>query len=269
MKRSLSPKSIVSFIDRYFPEANMSPDKADRVIVGQRRGSFENLLDFIKTLPDELLPTDDDDYILLSQATSHIRAVLDEISEGGGDRELKHIPVSGRKNALVEIRRILKNCPEQFIPPEIAGLDFVKDLAYRTMLREDLSEFESYLQHRHWKAATVLGGSLLEAVLLDMLSGVKHKAIKAKSAPKQKGEVKDLEDWGLHSCLEVAHELEMIGDATHEIGMCAKDARNLIHPGRAIRLALDFDSGTAYSVKAALENAFRDLKSGTVRGKGP
>lgn len=239
----------------------MTHDKANKVIVGQqRRGNLQTLLDLIEALPDELLPTDENDYILLNQATQHIRAVLDEYSEGKGERELQHISHSGRKNALVEIRRILKNCPERFIPSEIAGLDFVKDAAYRTKLREDLAEFESYLQHGEWKAATVLGGSLLEAVLLATLVGDRARAIKAKLAPREKGEVKDLENWGLHPCLEVTHELEMIEDAAHKIGMCAKDARNLIHPGRAKRLALEFDDGTAYAVKAALENAFRDLQ---------
>lgn len=193
MKRPTSPKKIVLFIDQYFPEATSS-DRADRIIAGQRAASFVTLLDQIEAIPEELLPSDEDDYSLLDLAANDIKAKLKEISTHG-DRELKHIPGSGRKNALVEIRRILDNCPTRFIPAEIAGLEFVKDGAYRTILREDLAEFESYLKNREWKAATVLGAALLESILLETLSGMETEAISARAAPKHKGKVvQDLTD---------------------------------------------------------------------------
>lgn len=262
MKRPVSPKRIVSFLDRYFPEAKMPGNKADGIIVGQRRGNLVTLLEFLGGLPDELLTVDEDDYQLMKVAINYVRAVLDEASTGG-DRQLKHIPQSGKKNALVEIRRILQNCSEQFIAPEIAGLEFVKDSSYRKILQEDLAEFESYLKYRQWKAATVLGAALLEAILHYKLTGMKSDVLASKLAPKHKGKViEDLNDraWSLTPFLKVAKDRGVIDDnPTYKIGILAGEARNLIHPGKVQRLNRRFDSASAFLVKAALEHTFRDL----------
>ena len=69
----------------------------------------------------------------------------------------------------------------------------------------------------------------------------------------------DPEEWVLHHYVEVATHLAIIKPDTATEARLAKDFRNLIHPGRAQRLAQKCDRGTALSSVAALEHVVRDL----------
>ncbi|PYT91550.1 MAG: hypothetical protein DMG36_17890 [Acidobacteria bacterium] len=69
----------------------------------------------------------------------------------------------------------------------------------------------------------------------------------------------DPEEWVLHHYVEVATHLAIIKPDTATEARLAKDFRNLIHPGRAQRLAQKCDRGTALSSVAALELVVRDL----------
>lgn len=130
-----------------------------------------------------------------------------------------------------------------------------------TKLRTSIDRLDYWILLVWVEAATVLGGALLEALLLDTLSDKAQTALSKKSAPKrEKKVVEDLNEWGLHSCIEVAEEMGLITKSTCQLGLLAKDARNLIHPGRAIRLELEFNSATAHTVKAALESVICDLQ---------
>jgi hypothetical protein len=70
-----------------------------------------------------------------------------------------------------------------------------------------------------------------------------------------------LEQWDLHQFIEVAAEGDSIGTDTASQARLAKDFRNLIHPGRALRLERVCDRGTALSAVAAVEHVVRDLVS--------
>ena len=63
----------------------------------------------------------------------------------------------------------------------------------------------------------------------------------------------------MHHYVEVATHLAIIKPDTATEARLAKDFRNLIHPGRAQRLAQKCDRGTALSSVAALELVVRDL----------
>jgi hypothetical protein len=66
-------------------------------------------------------------------------------------------------------------------------------------------------------------------------------------------------DWGLANYLAVASELAIIDKDSFHVGQIAKDFRNLIHPGRAIREGVRCDRGTAMTTTGALELVMRDL----------
>jgi hypothetical protein len=69
-----------------------------------------------------------------------------------------------------------------------------------------------------------------------------------------------LEDWVLHEYLEVAVTTRLITEETRNQGRIAKDFRNLIHPGRAVKKAATCDRGTALAANAAVELVARDLQ---------
>ena len=64
------------------------------------------------------------------------------------------------------VRRALAKCPDQAPAPTTADFPFVTDADLREVLRTDLSEAERAFADGGWKAATILGGSLIEALLL-------------------------------------------------------------------------------------------------------
>jgi hypothetical protein len=69
----------------------------------------------------------------------------------------------------------------------------------------------------------------------------------------------DIDRWDLDQFIEVAAQLKLIEPDTSTAAKLAKNFRNLIHPGRAARLAQTCDRATAYSAIGALEHAIRDL----------
>jgi len=69
-----------------------------------------------------------------------------------------------------------------------------------------------------------------------------------------------LEDWNLGEYIDAATVLRLIKPDTGVQASIAKDFRNLIHPGRAQRLAVSCDRGTALAALAGVELVARDLR---------
>jgi len=67
------------------------------------------------------------------------------------------------------------------------------------------------------------------------------------------------ERWDLHEYIEVAAHLGIIEPETATQARQARNFRNLIHPGRAIRLGQKADRATALAALAAVEFVVRDL----------
>src|SRR5262245_39051398 len=67
------------------------------------------------------------------------------------------------------------------------------------------------------------------------------------------------ETWDLHEYTEVAAHAGLIKDDTAAVARQVRGFRNLIHPGRAQRLAQRCDRGTALAALAAVEFVVRDL----------
>jgi hypothetical protein len=53
--------------------------------------------------------------------------------------------------------------------------------------------------------------------------------------------------------------MEIIKSETFTLALPAKGFRNLVHPGRSIRLGEKCNRGTAYTALAALEHVVNDL----------
>lgn len=106
-----------------------------------------------------------------------------------------------------------------------------------------------------WKAVTVLGGSLLEALLLWSIQ--KHCGEELTSAlerlPREIGKPRDAnrpETWSLVHYIEVARSLREIDEPAADAARLARDFRNLIHPGREQRPRTKCGRATAMSPRA-------------------
>lgn len=102
--------------------------------------------------------------------------------------------------------------------------DFITDEEFRSSLEVDYQEMCGCLNAGAWKATHVLAGSVIEAVLVDYLIAENHVdrslALKLDFSK------------ALSHCLEK----KIITSKTNDLCSVVREFRNLIHPGRIIRL---------------------------------
>jgi hypothetical protein len=174
------------------------------------------------------------------------------------------IPVKGC-NPLRLIWQALRQCPDEYPSPSTADLQFIPDQELRDSIRRDAGAASQALHNGEWKAATVLAGAAIEALLywrLGQLSPTEQ--ANGVSTAMSQGKLKqkpptDLDDWTLQHFIEVAGVLNLIEADTVKAANLARDFRNLIHPGRATRLASECNRATALSALAGLEHVINYL----------
>jgi len=87
-------------------------------------------------------------------------------------------------------------------------------------------------------AATVMMGSLLEALLLSRVNRIHDKAFlfSTKSAPidKKTGKAQPLQKWTLQHYIDVAHEVGWIRQSARDLSVVLRDYRNYIHPAKEL-----------------------------------
>jgi hypothetical protein len=162
------------------------------------------------------------------------------------------------------LRDVLQKCPGRATAAASTDLAFLKDPDLARDLAEDLAEINAAIANGEWKSATVIGGSLLEALLLWQHQRDPVQARSAAAAVVTKKAMKqpptELLDWTLYALIEAACEASLITERTATLARLTKDYRNLIHPGRAIRLSEKPDRSTALAAAAAAEAVIRELR---------
>jgi hypothetical protein len=110
---------------------------------------------------------------------------------------------------------------------------FVTNQELRTIIERDYRELALILlPGGAWKSTVVIAGSVLEAILFDLLTAdatVQGKALASAKAPKKLDLRKD--EWKLHHLIEVAVELSLLPSARAEaIDTVLRDYRILFTP---------------------------------------
>jgi hypothetical protein len=263
------PSQIVEFIDATMSEFMAASSQGIQMNPGNC-GVMNALLRLIEQLPNALVPLDSQIYaqFVLSQESIRFAVEKAQNQDVHQDLHLLHSLMPDGNHGKTQVRIIreaLAACPDEIAPQASKELPFIKDATIRTVLLIDLEAVRSALIHGEWKAATVLAGALVEALLLWAIkqksnADVQKACSDALTAGRlQKSPPPDPLNWVLHDFVEVAQELKLITvDAAKEARL-AKDYRNLIHPGRSIRLQQICDRGTALMTSAAVEHVVRDL----------
>lgn len=235
-----------------------------------------------REIPRELLPSDPDDYAAFVAAVAASQGLLD--SWEGDVRSKDSRPLHGMRAfsnlpPVTVLRNVLRRCPEEATLQREAGLEFVADESLRDSLRLDLTRARRAAEREDFKSATVLSGSVIEALLLERLLSVSRQAIESahaawKSRSKRPSDPKasktlglDLTAWTLHELASIASNAGVITDSTASAVDVARDFRNLIHPGR-VRTTIPADEGTAYASLGAALRLAAELAS-TRRGDPP
>jgi hypothetical protein len=180
--------------------------------------------------------------------------------------ELPVLEELGNRNPVAILRDLLAKCPDEFPEPSSSELNFITDIDLRDALRIDISAVHRGLSNSEWKAATVLAGSVIEALLLwalQKLSATKL-ALAASNVYSVKKvarrlDPKDITLWGLSDYIEMAAEIKIIDPDTANQIRVVKNFRNLIHPGKATRLGQACNRGTALAAAGGMELLIQGL----------
>jgi hypothetical protein len=115
------------------------------------------------------------------------------------------------------------------------------------------------LNNNEWKAATILGGATIEALLHWRLGEPNPTPAQIAAAATKFHAPKSRDEWVLNHFIPVAEALQVIKPHTAKAADLARGFRNLIHPGVGVRKNQICDKGTAHQAIAALESVIRDL----------
>lgn len=217
----------------------------------------------LKEIPRELIIVPGPDYALFVRAIAVIEINLDIMMHRGGSFGIE--PVEGVDAATI-IYRTLMRCYDEYPTNATSELAFIPDDALRRSIRIDISGVARAISNSEWKAATILAGAAIEALLYWRIGQFPHteveaaleraktaKALDAKNTPSAR------DKWVLHQLIEISKELNVIKENTAKEVRISKHYRNLIHPGAAERLGEDCDQGAAMSAAGALQHVVRDL----------
>ena len=144
---------------------------------------------------------------------------------------------------------------------QIRSFSYVKDVQLRTIIERDYEEIQKSLVTHCWKAAIILTGGCVEAILTDLLLRHKDRATAAPQAPKDKqtGQVKEIRDWGLVHLIVVSTTLELINKGVEKLSHSLREYRDLVHPSVEIRSKLKADEEEAKIAVAVLDMIHKDL----------
>ena len=247
------PSQIVSFIDHQFPyAATAQPGSASLAA----SGGLSTVLSLIDELPSDLLTVSGDTYNDLVNSVESIRTMLAIWTSRGST-------VVGENNrmaaAVTRLRSCLSGLPDQQVPAATAGLSFIRDTDLRESIRRDIASAEQALRDAEWKGATVIGGAVIEALLLWAINERPLAVVKTSlAALKQNGQIQrnvhsDPNTWALETYKKIAAHLGIISGDTMTLVELTQGFRNLIHPGKAIRTGTACNRSTALTTIAAVE----------------
>jgi hypothetical protein len=207
-------------------------------------------------------PSDATRYTELRGASAARRAAIGMWQNQGATYTIYN--VAGGYSPVFLVRRALEDLPDSVPEPNTAELAFLADAPLIQTLRSDISTAVSALRNSEGKAATVMAGSVIEALLLWAIT--QHDEPRWKQAMTQavahdlmKTRRDDPDRWHLADYVEVAGELGCIGDSTRASARLTKKYRNLIHAGKAQRTGETCNLGTAHIAIGSMDRVVRDL----------
>lgn len=259
------PSQVVELIDQMFPQAK-DETRNNFYLENIHLPFLSAIITLADQIPSELINLDAPYHVEYEASKAAMKSVMQCWIGPGGNRLTLHDIGISSLNPLTLLRRALKHCPDAFPLQSTTELNFIEDTELRENLRLDLSAANQALTNGEWKAATVLAGSIVEALLLWALQQRKTTEIQNAIVNLKSKNVSinhraaNLVDWMLHELIEVSEELKIIKTETAIQARLAKDFRNLIHPGRNIRLGQICNRATALSAVAAVEHVTEDLK---------
>lgn len=225
--------------------------------VGAASHILGTLVELVEHIESDLLPSDQKKRVQLLVSTTAIREMITAARQGLVMAFPRETTGLGNRDPVSYIRDALANLPDEVVPKSTIALIFLNDPDMAELLRADIATASSALRNGEWKAATVLAGSVIEALLHWALQKSHATIIQQQGI----GPKKALERWDLADYIDAAATFRCIEPATVTEARRAQDYRNLIHPGRVIRLGIRCDLGAAHIAVGALDHVIHDLRA--------
>lgn len=168
--------------------------------------------------------------------------------------------LSSVKKLLLEVE-VLSGETNNDLPEQDWG--FISNQKLKAILIRDYAELSLLLNRKANKSILVLSGSILEAILVSILSQHKADADTAYSnlyGSKQKV-LPAIEDWKLYQLIRVAGAIGKLDEDTMRQADILRDYRNLIHPVAEVRKGTDLDDEIVLVEIALLKRILRLLSN--------
>lgn len=159
------------------------------------------------------------------------------------------------KDPVERVRRLMQQCRDE-LPPVPPELPFIADQDTRLGIQDRIQAAWTDFNAREWMGATVFAGGALEALLLWAL---KQSAAGTLASGGARDNAKSFDKLFLAELIERAAEIGLISGETRNQVRLAKDARNLVHPGKAARSGASCSEATALTGLAGLYRVIDDL----------
>jgi hypothetical protein len=253
---SIVPSQIVDYIDASLDkslfqrgEFGLGADGAVGIVAG--------LLDIVDKVPAHLITIGREDAVQFFASLAAIRAGVQRAQTIGlQERQLLGVPPlkplsPGGENPIIVVRTCFAKCVDEAPHPKTHDLPFLDDHELKASLRSDLDQANRALENGQWKFAAVMSGVVLESLLLWKLRQPWSPAIAHSVADRRLSSTP--EKWDLADYIAVASDAKLITEEIKKQCDLCKDFRNLIHPGREIRLRQRATRGRALGALAAVE----------------
>ncbi len=247
--QSVTPRVIVEAIDDMFPP--MQVDLDSRRIDHRWHVQVRALLGLLEQLPKEFVTLASRDYVEFERCRAALATAIPAWSLHG----TYPVPDVGGKDAVERIRRLMMICPDALPPPQ-PEFPFVKNEDLRFEIEDRVRAAWIDFGANEWLGATTFAAVALETVLLwEVKQSIRFERQNAAVKTKKKSPDEML----LGELVEAAVATGSISDDAAKLAQLARDARNLLHPGKAARTGWRCNKATALTAFAALYQVANEL----------
>ena len=146
---------------------------------------------------------------------------------------------------------------KEFRIPNIEKLPV--DFAVSEIVQERLKEAQAGLSVGVHLSVIVQCGSVLEAVLLGAAQKDPERFNRSRVSPKRDGKVKAFHEWSLSEFINVAYDIDLLGQDVQKFSHGLRDFRNYIHPYQQMASGFKPDEHTAKVCFQVLKAALADV----------
>lgn len=136
------------------------------------------------------------------------------------------------------------------------------DIAMNAVLKQRIDEIKKCLPVKAALAAIFLCGSTLEGILLGIACTKAKEFNQSALSPRDKaGKVKQFHEWTLNDFINVARDLNLVGEDVKKFSHALRDFRNYIHPYQQMSSSFNPDVHTAKICWQVLQAAITQLSN--------